>query len=327
MALDLAITGDRISAIGNLDRATAGRIVDAAGQAVSPGFINMLSWAPVSLIEDGRGLSDLVQGVTLEVFGEGISMGPVTEEGAAELDSETVKLLQLKEGESLPWRTLGEYLRWLEERGVSPNVASFVGATTLRMNELGTDNRAPTPEEMQAMRDMTRQAMEEGAMGLGSSLIYPPAFFASTEELIELAKVVSEYGGMYISHMRSEANNIEEAVQELITIAREAGVPAEIYHLKFAGKPNWDKFDSVVGMIETARAEGLRITADMYTYIAGATGLAAVIPPWASDGGTEQLLARLGDPDTRTRILQEMRTPTDAWENLLMASQVRKVCC
>ena len=318
--LDLAITGDRITAIGDLDRATADRTLDAAGLAVSPGFINMLSWAPVSLIGDGRGLSDLVQGVTLEVFGEGVSLGPLTEKGASELVSETRGLLRLDEGESLPWRTLGEYLRWLEERGVSLNVASFVGATTLRMNELGFDNRAPTPEELQSMRDMTRQAMQEGAMGLGSSLIYPPAFFATTEELIELARVVGEYGGMYISHMRSEGNNIEQAVQELITISREAGVPAEIYHLKFAGRPNWRKIDSVVKTIEAARAEGLRITANMYTYVAGATGLTAVIPPWASDGGTEQLLARLGDPETRARILKEMATPTDAWENLLMAA-------
>ena len=315
--LDLAITGDRITAIGNLGQATAGKIVDAAGMAVSPGFINMLSWAPASLIDDGRGLSDLVQGVTLEVFGEGISMGPLPEAGAPDMLS---GILGLNEGDPMPWRTLGEYLQWLEKRGVSPNVASFVGATTLRMHELGADNRVPTPEEMQAMRDLTRQAMEDGAMGLGSSLIYPPAFFADTEELIELAKVVGEYGGMYISHMRSEGNNIEEAVSELITIAREAGVPAEIYHLKFSGKPNWDKFDTVVEMVEAARAEGLRITANMYTYVAGATGLAAVIPPWASDGGTERLLARLGDPEARARIVEEMRTPTDAWENLLMAA-------
>ena len=316
-ALDLAITDDRITAVGNLDGATAERIVDAAGMAVSPGFINMLSWAPGSLIVDGRGLSDLVQGVTLEVFGEGFSMGPLKD---GKLPAVFAGILELEKDEPAPWQTLGEYLRWLEERGVSPNVASFVGATTLRMNALGDENRAPTPEELQSMREAARQAMEEGAMGLGSSLIYPPAFFASTEELIELAKAVGEYGGMYISHMRSEGNNIEGAVGELITIAREAGVPAEIYHLKFAGKPNWGKFDRVVGMIEAARAEGLRITADMYTYIAGATGLAAVIPPWASDGGTEQLLARLGDPETRARILEEMRTPSDAWENLLMAA-------
>ena len=315
--LDLAITGDRITAIGNLDRATAGRVVDATDMAVSPGFINMLSWAPTSLIDDGRGLSDLVQGVTLEVFGEGISMGPLPEERAPDM---LTRVLGLDEEDPLPWQTLGEYLQWLEKRGVSPNVASFVGATTLRMHQLGADNRAPTPEEMQAMRDLARQAMEEGAMGLGSSLIYPPAFFASTEELIELARVVGEYGGMYISHMRSEGNNIEQAVSELITIAREAKVPAEIYHLKFAGKANWGKFDTVVGMVEEARAEGLRITADMYTYIAGATGLAAVVPPWASEGGTERLLERLGNPETRARILDEMSEPTDAWENLLRAA-------
>ena len=314
---DLAITGDRITAVGNLNQATADRMIDAKGMAVSSGFINMLSWAAGSLIDDGRGVSDLVQGVTLEVFGEGTSMGPLADSGLPDM---LTQLLDLNDGDPPPWQTLGEFLEWLAQRGVSPNVASFVGATTLRMNELGADNRAPTPEEMQAMREATRQAMEEGAMGVGSSLIYPPAFFAGTEELIELAKVVGEYGGMYISHMRSEGNNIEDAVRELIAIARAAGVPAEIYHLKFSGKPNWEKFDSVVGMIEAARAEGLRITADMYTYIAGATGLAAVIPPWASDGGIEQLLARLGDADARASILEEMRNPSDAWENLLVAA-------
>ena len=316
--LDLAITGDRISAIGNLNEAEADQVVDATGLAVSPGFINMLSWAPASLIEDGRGLSDLVQGVTLEVFGEGISMGPVAPDGEQDLIS---GFLGLEEIQPLPWRTLGEYLEWLTERGVSPNVASFVGATSLRMHELGAENRAPSPEELDRMRELTREAMQEGAMGLGSSLIYPPAFFASTEELIELAKVVGEYGGMYISHMRSEGNNIEGAVRELITIAREADVPAEIYHLKFAGKPNWHKVDAVIGMIEEARAEGLRITADMYTYVAGATGLSAVIPPWVSGGGTQALLERIQDPVTRARILEEMRTPSDEWENLLMAAE------
>ena len=316
--LDLAIRGDRISAIGNLDDTTADHIVDATGLAVSPGFINMLSWAPASLIADGRGLSDLVQGVTLEVFGEGFSMGPVNPNSEQEMFT---GFFALEELDPLPWRTLGEYLEWLTERGVSPNVASFVGATSLRMHELGSENRAPSPEELDTMRELTREAMREGAMGLGSSLIYPPAFFASTEELIELAKVVGEFGGMYISHMRSEGNNIEGAVQELIAIAREAGIPAEIYHLKFAGKPNWGKYDSVIGMIEEARAEGLRITADMYTYVAGATSLSAVIPPWVSDGGVEALLERIQDADTRARIIEEMRTPSDEWENLLMAAE------
>ncbi len=318
LRLDLAITDDRISAIGHLDQEKADEVVNATGLAVTPGFINMLSWASASLIEDSRGLSDLIQGVTLEVFGEGTSMGPVAPDENREM---ITGFFGIEELEPLPWRTLGEYLEWLTQRGVSPNVASFVGASSLRMHELGAENRAPSPEELDRMRELTHEAMREGAMGLGSSLIYPPAFFASTEELIELAEVVGEYGGMYISHLRSEGNNIEGAVRELITIAREAGVPAEIYHLKLAGKPNWDKFDAVVGMIEDAREEGLRITADMYTYVAASTRLSAVIPPWASDGGTEALLERIQDPDTRARILEEMRTESDGWENFLIAAQ------
>lgn len=310
---DIGIRNDRIAAIGNLDDSQGEQEINADGLVVAPGFINMLSWSVESLIKDGRGLSDIAQGVTLEVFGEGWSMGPLSD------TPETRAMLKRFLGddiEELPWTTLGSYLEYLENKGISPNVASFVGATTLRIHEVGFEDRPPTPTELENMRELTRQAMEEGAMGFGSSLIYPPAFFASTEELVELAKVVGEYDGMYISHMRSEGNRIEQSIEELITIAREGGISAEIYHLKMAGKQNWGKLPVVVKMIEDARAEGLDITTDMYTYIAGGTSLSACFPPWASDGGEAALLERLKDPETRARIIEAMRSDADDWENL-----------
>lgn len=310
---DVGIRGDRIAAIGDLAAATAANEIDASGQVVAPGFINMLSWAVGSLIKDGRGLSDIKQGVTLEVFGEGWSMGPLAD------NAETQAMLNEflgDDADEVKWTTLGEYLEFLQNRGVSPNIASFVGATTLRINQVGFDDRPPTANEMANMKALAHQAMQEGAMGLGSSLIYPPAFFATTDELVELAKVVGEYDGMYISHMRSEGNRIEQSVQELITIAREGGIGAEIYHLKMAGKQNWDKLPVVVKLIEDARTEGLNITTDMYTYVAGGTSLSACFPPWASDGGQDALLQRLQDPETRERIIAAMRTNADDWENL-----------
>jgi N-acyl-D-aspartate/D-glutamate deacylase len=310
---DVGIKGDRIAAIGDLAKSQGKQEIDAHGLVVAPGFVNMLSWAVDSLIDDGRGLSDIAQGVTLEVFGEGWSMGPLADTPETKA---MAKQFLGDEFEELPWTTLGEYLAFLEKRGISPNVASFVGATTLRIHEIGFDDRPPTDTEMENMKALTHQAMQEGAMGLGSSLIYPPAFFATTDELVELAKVVGEYDGMYISHMRSEGNRIEQSIEELITIAREGGVSAEIYHLKLAGKQNWDKLPKVVNMIETARADGLNITTDMYMYVAGGTSLAACFPPWTSDGGEEALLSRLGDPDTRDRIIDAMRTNADDWENL-----------
>ena len=306
---DIGISGDRIVAIGELED-SAGETIDAAGLAVAPGFINMLSWATGSLLADGRSQSDIRQGVTLEVFGEGNSEGPLSE--AMQADNDTPWA-----GE---WTTLGEYLEYLVEKGVSPNVASFVGATTVRVHELGYEDRAPARAELERMRELVRQAMEEGAMGLGSSLIYAPAFYAGTEELVELAKVAGEYGGMYISHMRSEGNRLLEALDELIHIAREANLPAEIYHLKMGGQENWDKFDDVVAAVEAARAEGLRITADIYTYTAGSTGLDAGMPPWVQEGGYEAWAQRLRDPEIRARVLEEMTTPTDEWENLLLAA-------
>jgi N-acyl-D-amino-acid deacylase len=318
---DVAINGDRIAAVGDLADARATTVVDASGLAVAPGFINVLSWATTSLLHDGRGQSDLRQGVTLVVFGEGWSPGPL---------NDAMKAAELAEqGDiryDIEWTTLGEYLEHLERRGVSPNVASFVGATTIRIHELGHADRAPTSEELARMRALVRQAMEEGALGVGSSLIYAPAFYARTDELIALAEEAGRYGGMYISHMRSEGNALLEAVDELITIAREANVPAEIYHLKAAGEENWPKMDSVIARVEAARAEGLRITADMYTYTAGATGLDAAMPPWVQEGGFDEWRRRLQDPAIRARVLEEMRTPTDEWESLyLLAGSPERV--
>ena len=310
---DVAIRGDSIVAVGDIGRASAATEIDVTGLAVAPGFINMLSWATESLIEDGRSLSGIKQGVTLEIFGEGESMGPLNEAMKQEMLEQQGDIKY-----AIPWTTLGEYLEHLVERGVSTNVASFVGATTVRIHEIGYEDRPPTPEELERMRALVRQAMEEGALGVGSSLIYAPAFYAKTDELIELARVAAEYGGMYISHMRSEGNRLLEAVDELITIAREANIPAEIYHLKAAGVENWPKLDEAIAKIEAARAEGLRITANMYTYTAGATGLDAAMPPWVQEGGLQQWKERLQDPQIRARLRREMTTPTDEWESLYL---------
>ena len=312
---DVAIRGDEIAAIGDLRNAQAARVVDAQGLAVAPGFINMLSWANESLIHDGRSQSDLRQGVTLEVMGEGESMGPL---------NPSMKTLNRElQGDikyDITWTTLGEYLEFLEKKGIATNVASFVGATTVRIHELGYANRAPTPEELGRMRALVRSAMEEGALGVGSSLIYAPAFYARTDELIALAQEASKYGGMYISHIRSEGNGLLEAVDELIRIARDAQVPAEIYHLKAAGEQNWPKIDEVIARIEAARAQGLHITADMYTYPAGATGLDAAMPPWVQEGGLRAWIGRMKDPAIRARLRREMTTPTTAWESLYLAA-------
>ncbi len=313
--LDVAIAGDTIVTLGDLSAASARIEIDASGLAVAPGFINMLSWATESLIEDGLSQGDIRQGVTLEVFGEGSSMGPVNESMRAE------QLEQQGDIEfEIPWTTLSEYLEHLVERGIATNVASFIGATTVRVHEVGFEDRPPNAAELERMRGLVRQAMEEGALGLGSSLIYAPAFYARTDELIELAKVAGEYGGMYISHIRSEGNRLLQAVEELITISREAELPAEIYHLKAAGEANWGKMDEVIALVEAARADGLRITADMYTYTAGATGLDAAMPPWVQEGGHDAWVERLRDPAIRPRVEREMRTPTDEWENLYLAA-------
>ena len=308
---DVAIEGDRIAGVGIVTGRGRNEI-DARGMAVSPGFINMLSWATQSLIVDGRGMADVKQGVTLEVFGEGWSMGPLNDTMKADLRKQQGDIQY-----DIDWTTLREYLDSLVRRGISVNVASFVGATTIRMHVLGEEDRAPTPEELARMQDLVRKAMEDGALGIGSSLIYAPAFYAKTDELIALCKAAAPYKGSYISHMRSEGNRLEEAVDELITIAREAGVPAEIYHLKAAGETNWPKMDRVLARIESARAAGTPVTADMYTYTAGATGLDAAMPPWVQEGGYDAWQKRLSDPATRARVIEEMRTPTDKWENLM----------
>ena len=312
---DLAVDDDQITAVGDLSEARGALEIDAENLIVAPGFINMLSWAGDRLIEDGRSQSDIRQGVTLEVFGEGSSGGPLTD--------------QMKRGEvasqgditfDIEWTTLGEYLQYLVKKGISTNVASFVGATTLRIHEVGYDDRPPTDEELDRMRALVRQAMEEGALGIGSSLIYAPAFYAQTDELIELSKVAAEYDGMYISHMRSEGNALLESIDELLTIAREAGIRSEIYHLKAAGEANWDKLDTAISKIESARTHGLEITADMYNYTAGSTGLDAAMPPWVQEGGYDAWAERLQDPEIRERMRHEITTPTNEWENLMLAA-------
>ncbi|MES2776978.1 MAG: D-aminoacylase [Bacteroidota bacterium] len=308
---DIGINADTIAFIGDLKAATATEEIDAKGMAVAPGFINMLSWATESLIEDGRSQSDIRQGVTLEVMGEGSSMGP--------LNPVMKNMMQTGQTDikyKVEWNTLGEYLGFLEKKGVSCNVASFVGAGTLRTYVVGEDNLVATPAQLDSMRMLVKQAMEEGALGIGSSLIYPPDFFASTTELIALCKEASKYGGSYISHMRSEGNNLNEAVEELITIAKEANIHAEIFHLKAAGKNNWGKMDSVIKRVERARKEGLDITADMYTYLAGATGLTASFPPSLQDGGFGKLWQRLQDPAIRKQMATAMNTNATDWENL-----------
>lgn len=312
---DVAISNDTIAFIGDLSKAAAKNIVDAHGMAVSPGFINMLSWSPVTLIEDGRSQGDIRQGVTLEVFGEGESMGPLNAKMKADMQNDQ-PVFKFK----VDWNTLGEYMHSLEKRGISCNVASYVGATTIRTYVIGEDNREPTPAEMAQMKALVKQAMEEGALGVGSSLIYPPAFFAKTSELTELCKAAAPYGGGYISHMRSEANQFLEALEELITISKNAGVHGEVYHLKAAGIANWSKMDSAIKRIERARAAGIDIAANMYTYTAGATGLTATMPPTLQDGGFGKLWERLQDPKIRKEMIKAMHTNTNDWENFYYGS-------
>jgi N-acyl-D-amino-acid deacylase len=313
---DLAVSGGRVIAIGpDLEGYGANQQVDATGLAVAPGFINTLSWAPESLIHDGRAMSDIKQGVTLEIFGEGKSWGPLTPEMKAEMKREQIDIRY-----EIPWVTLGEFLDHLVAQGVSPNVASFVGAATVRAHELGNANRAPSPAELAHMQEVVRQAMREGALGVGSALIYTPGTFADTDELIALAKAAGEYGGGYISHLRSEGNRFLEALDELIEIARAAGVHGEVHHLKAAGKQNWPKMKQAIARIEEARAAGLPITANMYPYTAGATGLDAAMPPWVQEGGLDDWVRRLEDPNIRQRVLKEMRTPSNEWESLYLAA-------
>jgi len=297
---DLAIDGDRIAAVGDLSGHTGRAEIDASGLAVAPGFINMLSWANESLIEDGRSLSDIRQGVTLEVMGEGNSMGPLNETMRQEMVDRQSDIEF-----DVTWTTLGEYLQHLEDRGISTNVASFVGAATVRIHEMGYEDRDPTPEELDSMLQLVRVAMEEGAVGVGSSLPYIPAPFAKTEELIALAQVAAEHDGMYISHIRNEGDEIFAALEEFLTIVRESGVRGEIYHLKVSHKRNWDKLDEVVALIEAARAEGLPVTADIYTYHASSTGLNYDLPAWVKEGDHDERTERLKDPAIRERVIAE----------------------
>ncbi|MHC9086062.1 N-acyl-D-amino-acid deacylase family protein [Luteimonas sp. RIT-PG2_3] len=308
---DVAISADRIVAIGRAIEGKAAREIDATGLAVAPGFINVLSWANESMLEDGRAQSDLRQGVTLEIFGEGSSMGPWNERMKANYAEDRKS--------PATWNTLGEYLDLLASRGIAPNVASFVGAATVRRYVLGEDDVTPDAAQLQQMQGLVRDAMQDGALGVGSSLIYVPATFAKTDELTALAQVAGQCGGMYITHMRSETDHILEAVDETIQIARDSGAPAEIYHLKIGGKANWDKLDPVVARIDAARASGVRITTDMYPYPASATGLDASMPPWVREGGYDAWAARLRDPAVRKRVIAEMRAPENDWENLFRA--------
>jgi len=309
---DVGIRGDRIAAIGNLSRATAPNVVDAQGLAVAPGFINMLSHSETSLIVDSRSLSELKQGVTTQIFGES-SMGP--------LNDQMKQRRRESQGDikyDIEWTTLAEYLTYLEKHGIPQNVASFIGAPTIREYVIGLDDKPPTPAQLDQMRELVRKEMEAGALGITTALIYPPAFFAKTDELIELCKVAAKYKGKYTAHIRSEGDQLIEAVQETIRISREAGLPAEIYHLKASGEANWSKMDQVFKLIEDARKQGLKITADMYTYPAGGTGLDASLPPWVFDGGREAAYKRLQDPAMRQKIAEAVRTPTKEWENLYM---------
>ncbi len=312
---DVAIRGDRIAGVGDFATAPAKQVIDAHGRAVAPGFINMLSWSTESLIQDGRSESEIRQGVTTEVMGEGESMGPLN----AELKKRMLEQQRDIKFE-IKWNTLAEYLRYLQTRGISCNVASFVGATTIREYVVGFEDKQPTPAQLDEMRELVRKEMQDGALGIGTSLIYPPAFYAKTDELIELCKVAAKYQGKYISHMRSEGNQLMPALEELIRISKEANIPAEVYHIKAAGEKNWPKEDQLLARIEAAQNEGLKITANMYTYTAAGTGLDACLPPWTEDGGYPALFKRLKDPATRAKIAAEVKVDSNAWENLYLAA-------
>jgi N-acyl-D-amino-acid deacylase len=317
---DVGLRGDKIVYVGPHAPGNAARTIDAAGKAVSPGFNNKLSWAVESLIADGRGMSDTYQGVTLEVFGEGNSMGPYTPE---------MKRLELKrQGDikfPISWTTLGQYLEFLQRKGVTPNVASFVGATTVRVHELGEKDVDPTPAQLARMRALVRAAMKEGALGVGSALIYAPATYAETPELTALVSEAGKCGGMYISHIRDEGPKLLEAIDELVTVSRDGHAPAEIYHYKQAGKDNWGKIDAAIARVNDARARGQRITADMYTYAASSTGFDAAFPTWMQDGGLEAWVKRLKDPALRARAVAEMKGPMGTENAKLVVDDPDKV--
>jgi N-acyl-D-amino-acid deacylase len=313
--VDVAIQGDHIAGLGDYKNANAKTVIEANGLVVAPGFINMNSHSQESLIEDGRSQSEIRQGVTTEIMGEGESMGPVNERVRKQMlkDQTDIKY-------AIEWSSLADYLKYLEMRGVSCNVASFIGAATIRENVIGDEDKLPTPEQLDQMRELVRREMEAGALGIATALIYPPGFYAKTEELIEMCKVAARYKGRYISHMRSEGNQLLEAFDELVRISRQAGIPAEVYHIKALGQKNWGKVNDLLARIEAAQKEGLDIRADMYTYSAGATGLTACLPPWTQDGGDDALYKRLADPAIRKKIVGEVKVDSDGWENLYTGS-------
>jgi N-acyl-D-amino-acid deacylase len=312
---DVGVRGDRVVAVGDLSKATAKKTVDVHGKVVAPGFINVLAHSEESLIADGRSQGEIREGVTLEIMGEGGSMGPLNDSMKAEALKQEADIKY-----PIDWTTLGEYLAGLERKGISTNVASLVGAATIRTHELGYANKQATPEQMERMKALVQQAMEEGALGVGSALIYVPGSFASTEEVIELCKVAARYDGVYATHMRSEGDRFLEAIDETVRIAREAGIRAEIFHLKAAGESNWPKMAQGIERIEAARRSGVKLTADMYPYTAGATGLDAAMPPWVQEGGLDAWVERLKQPDVRKRVAAEMRTRSPEWENLYLAA-------
>lgn len=312
---DIGVKGDTIAAMGNLSNENAIKTIDATGLVVAPGFVNMLSQAHETLIIDGNSQSDIRQGVTLEILGEGWSMGPWNKQ----IKKGTLSY-QKEYKYKIKWTTLGEYLQYLEDRGVSSNIASFVGATTIRVHEMNRENREPTLQEMERMKELTREAMKEGALGLSTALIYTPGLYASTEELIELCKVVSDYGGIYISHLRSEGDNLLKAIDELIEISAKANIAAEIYHFKVAGEHNWHKYEAAIIKIDSARSAGLKIYANMYTYTAAQTGLDAAMPPWVQEGGLKSWRNKLTDPEIRNKVMIEMNEDSKEWENFYYAA-------
>jgi N-acyl-D-amino-acid deacylase len=315
---DIGLRGDRIVVIGNLASATAKTVVDAKDLAVAPGFINMLSWSNESLLADGKSQGEIRQGVTTQIMGEGWSMGPLTDAIKKRMKSEQSDIRY-----DVTWTTLSEYLSWLERIGVSQNVASFIGAATIREHVIGLEDRPPTPAELERMQQLVAMEMRQGALGIGTALVYPPAIYAKTEELIALCQAAAPFQGKYITHMRSEGVALLEGIDEVIRISREANVPAEIYHFKALGQANWGKMNAAIAKVETARKEGLRITANMYCYTAGATGLIACIPPWVHDGGQIALRRRLQDAAQRPRIVHEIKTSTTGWENFYLGAPDR----
>jgi N-acyl-D-amino-acid deacylase len=316
----VGIVDDKIVYVGPVQAKRGRATIDAAGKVVAPGFINMLSWATESLMFDPLAQSDLRQGVTLQVFGEGWTLGPLTP---------AMKADQLKQQADfkypITWTSLGEAMINYEKRGIAPNIASFVGASTVRIHELGDADVDPTPAQLTKMQGLVTAAMKEGALGVGSSLIYAPALYAEKPELIALAKASAQCGGGYISHMRSEGDRIEAAVDELIDIGRQSGGRAEIYHLKMAGKNNWGKLDTIIDKVEAARAAGLKVSANMYNYTAGASGFDISMPPWVRDGGLDAWVVRLKDPANRDRLIREMSTQQNEWENLYLMAGAENI--